>query len=72
MINLYIDSGDLFLEMIATGQRSCQVQRNDGPAVGPAVKDNPLGSKRDKHISAEYLVSIWWSLNLIDGNGWRQ
>ena len=33
MINLYIDSGDLFLEMIATGQRSCQVQRNDGPAV---------------------------------------
>ena len=33
MINLYIDSGDLFLEMIATGQRSSQVRKNDSLTI---------------------------------------
>ena len=60
MINLYIDSGDLFLEMIATDQRSCQVQRNDGPAVvGQNLANFKIIRWAQKEISI-YQLNTWY------------
>ena len=60
MINLYIDYGDLFLEMIATGQRSCQVQRNDGPAVvGQSLANLQIIRWAQKEISIYQLNTLY-------------
>ena len=73
MINLYIDSGDLFLELIATGQRYSQVRISDRQAVirqSLAILNEiePLSTKLDQYILvlrlAQSCVSIIWKFNL--------